>query len=138
MADTKVLNEVCEKIMDEIKTANKKLENGKMTGGDVEYLDKLTHTAKSLKTIMAMEDAYSEGGYSRDNDYAYNRGTSYARGRTGNVRRDSMGRYSREGGYSYDDARADMVSELRELMNDAPDEQTKHEFRRFINKLESM
>jgi hypothetical protein len=55
-----------------------------------------------------------------------------ARGRTGNVRRDSMGRYSR------DDALDDMVDELEELMEKAPDEQTKKEFRRFINKVQAM
>jgi hypothetical protein len=43
-----------------------------------------------------------------------------------------MGRYSR------DDALDDMVDELEELMGKAPDEQTKKEFRRFINKVQSM
>ena len=61
----------------------------------------------------------------------------YGRGRGSNAKRDSMGRYSR-GGYSYDDAKDDMMKELRELMNDAPDEQTKKEFQRFISKMESM
>lgn len=35
-----------------------------------------------------------------------------------------MGRYSR-GDYSYDEAKDDMMSELHELMNSAPDEETK-------------
>jgi hypothetical protein len=43
-----------------------------------------------------------------------------------------MGRYSR------DDALDDMVDELEELMEKAPDEQTKKEFRRFINKVQAM
>lgn len=33
---------------------------------------------------------------------------------------------------------ADMVEELRELMNDAKDDRTRQEFKRFIEKLESM
>lgn len=45
-----------------------------------------------------------------------------------------MGRYSSRG-YSMDD---DMVAELRELMQNAPDERTKQEFKRFIEKIERM
>lgn len=43
-----------------------------------------------------------------------------------------MGRYSRN---SYDDG---MISELRSLMEDAPDEKTRREFQNFIQKIESM
>ena len=39
------------------------------------------------------------------------------------------------GRYSGDD---NMVAELRELMQDAPDEQTRKEFERFIQKIERM
>ena len=39
-------------------------------------------------------------------------------------RRDGMGRYSRVG--------SDMIHELRELMDDAPDDKTRQEFQRFI------
>ena len=64
-------------------------QNGKMTGADLEALDRLTHTIKSNKTTMAMMDA--EGGSYDDGDsyrdYRSNR--SYAR------KRDSMGRYTR-------------------------------------------
>lgn len=65
-------------------------------------------------------------------------GSSYARGRGRgrNARRDSMGRYSGESGYSY--GSEDMVQELRELMEDAPDDRTKQEFERFIQKIEQM
>ena len=49
-------------------------------------------------------------------------------------RRDDMGRYSRNR-YSYD---GNMISELRNLMEEAPDERTKQEFKRFIQKMESM
>ena len=50
-----------------------------------------------------------------------------------------MGRYSRDGyggnGYSRDQ---EMISELRELMNDAKDDRTRQEFQRFISKIEQM
>lgn len=82
-----------------------------------------------------------ESGYSRENggNTSYRNGRSYndrpyyddggmsnARGRGRNARRDSMGRYSRES-YSYDDAKEDMMSELHELMQEAPDEETRKE-----------
>lgn len=35
-------------------------------------------------------------------------------------------------------ATEDMMSELRELMDNAPDDMTKREFQKFINKIESM
>ena len=58
----------------------------------------------------------------------YDDGRSYAR------KRDAMGRYSR--GYSM--ANDEMVDELRDLMEDAHDEKTRAEFRKFISKIESM
>lgn len=69
--------------------------------------------------------SYARGGRgSNRNSYRGSYRGSYARGR--NARRDSMGRYSREQGYSM--ANDDMVMELRELMQDAPDERTRMEF----------
>lgn len=46
-----------------------------------------------------------------------------------------MGRYTSRRGYSYDDG---MIEELRSLMENAPDERTKSEFRQFISKIEKM
>lgn len=144
----KDLHELCETISESIKEANEKIRaaGGKLNGSDVDYVDKLTHALKSVKaTIAMMED---EDGYSNHYPYymggAYADGTmggtsnrsyrgSYARGRR-NARRDSMGRYSGDG-YSRDGG---MVEELRELMQDAPDERTKQEFQRFIDKIERM
>jgi len=117
------LEELCETTMQELEKAAEKLRmsGGELSAGDVEYLDKLTHTLKSIKSTMAMmEDgggsyAYDGGSYARRGG---NRGggSSYARGRTGNVRRDSMGRYSREGGYSREDI-SEMRDQLREMMD---------------------
>lgn len=83
-------------------------EQGEITSGSLEIIDKLTHSIKSIDTIMAMEDAgySSERGYSRyDGSYGrgsygggyeegYSRRGSYARGRGNGARRDSQGRYS--------------------------------------------
>lgn len=72
--------------------------------------------------------SYEEGGSSREGS------SSYARGRGRNARRDSRGRYSSE--YSMDSE--EMVEQLRELMQDAPDQQTRQEFQKFIQKIEQM
>lgn len=140
---TKDLHEMCEILSRELSEANEKIRQagGKMSGSDLDYIDKLTHALKSIKTTIAMMEAdegtsgrmypYYGGSY---NDGSYNNGgsyrgrSSYARGRM-NARRDSMGRYSGDD---------NMVAELRELMEDAPDERMKQEFQRFISKIEHM
>lgn len=136
----KDLHETCETLSRELGEANEKIKRagGKLSAGDLEYIDKLTHAIKSVKTTIAMMEA-EDGGesgyympmYGRSyGDRSYGSRDSYAR------RRDSMGRYvSRRGGMSYDDG---MVDELRDLMDRAPDESTRREFSKLINKLEQM
>ena len=133
------MHRLCEYIDKELMEMERGVADGKrLSASELEYADKLAHLKKSILTNEAMEEAYDDG-YSRhydDGRRMRNDGYSYAgRGRT--ARRNSMGRYSR-GGYSYDDAKEDMMKELHELMHDAPDEQTKKEFQRFISKMESM
>lgn len=131
------LHELCETISREIGDANEKIRQagGKLSAGDVDFVDKLTHTMKSLKTTIAMMEAEDGGesgrympGYGMYRN-SYNGGNSYRRSR------DSMGRYTSRRGYSYDDG---MIEELRSLMESAPDERTKSEFRQFIAKMEKM
>jgi len=136
------LKHICEILKNELANVNKKLDksDGVLSGDDISYIDKLTHSIKSIKTTIAMMEA--DGGESgrymphygmyRNSygmDDSYNRGDSYRRGR------DSMGRYTSRRGYSYDDG---MIEELRSLMESAPDERTKSEFRQFIAKMEKM
>ena len=142
--------ELCETVAKEIGDANQKIEaaGGKLSGADVDYIDKLTHTMKSIKSVImiAENDENGESGY-----YPYMGGYGYRSYENGggqsnrrgggrsNQRRDSRGRYSREnrGGYSRDDAKADMVDDLRELMQDAPDERTRMRFKEFIREIEN-
>ena len=133
------LQDMCETLSREIKKANEKIRDagGKLSAGDLEYVDKLTHALKSVKaTVKMMEE--EEEGYSGRYPYmggVYNGSDSgtYARGRNRNARRDSMGRYSGEHGYS----RNDLADKMRDLMEDAPDERTRQEIRRMIEKLEN-
>ena len=135
------LIEYCCDELDELKSKIKK--GGKLSMAETEYMDTLAHAKKNLLAGEEMsEEGYSGMMYPRyygdDGSYADGRsrngGRSYARGRGRNARRDSMGRYSR--GYSM--AADDMVEELRDLMEDAPDEKTRMEFEKFIRKVESM
>ena len=115
------MHKIIEFLCREIDDLDRKVEkDDKLSMAEVEYLDKLAHTKKNLLKGEEMSDGYSTG-----------REYSYAR------RRDSMGRYSRDyRGYSMD--KTDMVSELRDLMHDAPDERTRMEFDKFIRRVESM
>ena len=133
------LYELKEKLMDNLEDYSKK----EMTASNLEIVDKLSHTIKNLCKIIedAEESEYSErgGSYARGGRYSRERmggrysryGMSYAdgRGRGTQANRDSMGRYSSNDG---------MVEELRDLMEDAPDEKTRMEFEKFIRKMESM
>lgn len=113
---------------------------------DSEYSERGGSYARDRGNRYSREGRYSRERYAREGSYedggpnsmeqgggSYERdASSYARGRGRNARRDSMGRYSRA-----EDTQM-MVEELRELMENAPDNQTKMEFQRFIQKIESM
>ena len=125
----------------------------KLTGGDLDMIWKLTDTVKNLDKIEMLED---EGGYSEARggmrERSYMHGSSYdddmmyseRRGRGKYAKRDSMGRYSSEGGsyeggssyddyseessyrgsqggrgYSRDDAKDHLMDKIGEAMRDA-------------------
>ena len=125
----KELHELKETLCNELKEYGRK---GKISTGELDIVDKLTHTIKNLdKIIENYDDEYSNNTYSYRGGYSnrYDDGRySMARGR--NAKRDSMGRYSRSNDM--------MINELRELMDDAPDERTRMEFQQFISKMEKM
>lgn len=131
------LEELCHAVENDLQKTNEKLRmaGGEMSGSDLEYVDKLTHTLKSIKTTMAMmdaEDGYShEGGRNMGGNYGGRyMGYSYAGRR--NARRDSMGRYTR--GYSR--GNEEMLDQVRDLMEQAPDDQTRREFQKILDRLD--
>lgn len=134
----KAMYELREMLNDEL---NKIAKSGDLTASKLDLVDKLTHSIKSIDTICAMQDYDDEY-----DDYSMESGNySNARGRGRNARRDSMGRYSREGnsyrggssyesgnsyargrggyrGYSRDDgAKEEAMQKLQELMNETSD-----------------
>jgi hypothetical protein len=125
------LHELKEMLCKELEEYGKK---GELTAGSLDVVDKLAHSIKNLDKII---DEYEEDEYSNRGSYEGRRSyrdRSYARGRGRNARRDAMGRYSSEG-YSRAD---DMIGQLHELMEDAPDERTRMEMQKFISKMENM
>lgn len=119
--------------------------NGEFRGRDeIESVYKLMDIAKDVHEIWKCEDEEEEYSNAMMRDgYAY-RGGSYNDGmmysrRGARASRDNMGRYSsrnvyRQNGYSRAD-RNDYMNELRMMMNDAPDEQTRESMRRMIDQM---
>ena len=101
------LYELKEKLTEHLKDYGRR----ELNGSNLEVIDKLTHTIKNLCKII--ED--SEGYSGRYDDGM--RGRSY--------KRDSMGRYSRTG----------LTDKLRDLMSEAPDEHTRMEIKRLLDKM---
>lgn len=121
-------------------------EKGTITREALEFIDKLTHSIKSIDTILAMQEA----GYSND-DYSYEGGYSDARGRGRNAKRDSRGRYSSERGMyprrSYEGrsyARSgrdgysghdDMMSMLEDMMEDSTDSRERDTIKKMMDRM---
>lgn len=109
----------------------------KLTMSDLQPVHLMTDIIKNLDKIEMLEDGDSYDGYSEMREYPYMGGSSYARGRGRYAKRDSMGRYSSEGGsyeggssyddyseradrrYSRDDAKDHMMNKLGSMMENA-------------------
>lgn len=119
----------------------------KLTSGSLEMIDVLAHAAKNVAKLIEMceEEEYSmdgggssnrssyrssrDGGgssrYSRDGYFYDGGGSSRRRGRAAN------GRFiSRDG--------SELARKLREMMEDAPDENSKQELQKLADKMENM
>lgn len=106
------MHKLCDYIDEELEELEEKVgKGGKLSRTEIEDGKNLAKFKMALLTNEAME----KDGYS--NDY-YNR-SSYAR------KRDSMGRYSREG----------FMDKLHDLSREAPDEHTRHKLERMIKEM---
>lgn len=132
------MHELKEKLCDELEEIARK---GELGAGDLDIVHKLTDTIKNICKIDMLDD----GGYSRDGDWmargTYDRGHSY-RGR----KRDSMGRYSREGRmmprrdgrmYSMAEAKEELVDQIEDMMEGA-NQREKEILRRAMDQLENV
>ena len=143
----------------------KRMPNGKLSTQELEKIHKLTDTVKNIDKIEMLEDdeGYSEDGHYMGEGRIY--GTSYARGRGRNARRDSMGRYSRDDGYSenygggssyerggqggrggnrggssygmsYDGAKEHLMDKAEEMLEMAQDPKERRAIEKFMRELE--
>ena len=141
----KLMDYICKELEELERKADK---DGKLSMAEVEYIDKLAHIKKSLLTSDAMwedseysgsmDGSYGSRSYRGNYDRSYYSNDSYAGGRGRNARRDSMGRYSREGG-SYDGGYSmgneDFRMEMQELMQAAPNDQIRQKLQRIVSEM---
>lgn len=114
----KSMHELRELLCDEL---DKIAKDGELTAGSLDTIDKLTHSIKSIDTILAMHgESYDYHGY-------YDR--SYAPRRIdGGIDR----RYSRRG-YSRD---MDIEDRIMDIMDDVKDPKVKQALHKAIEKME--
>ena len=124
------------------------VKKGELSAGSLETVDKILNSIKNACKIIMYEE-YKDDGYSyADSDMDIHK-YSYARGRGANAKRDSLGRYSSDGGYSsrgrdymnrggysYAD-KSEKVEMLREMMNETSNEEERRTLQKIIRKMES-
>ena len=138
------LMELKEMLTEELESYGAK---GDLSTGDLEVVDKLAHSIKNLcKVIEAKEDEeYSrKGNYYEDGGNSYRRGrsyyrddgmdASYRRGRGRNARRDSRGRYARDGGMYYRN-NDEFIEQMRDLMEDAPNDDIRQRMHQMMDQM---
>lgn len=114
----------------------------------LDVVDKITHSLKSIETIIAMKEgssakynynnynnSYTDGGNSYGNQsYGGYMPASYA-----NAGRNYNNRYNNyRMNRSYGNGKEEMMNELHEMMNEAKSEQEKQAFQQFINQMQNM
>lgn len=134
----KLMDYVCK----ELETLEQKIEkNGGLSPIDLQNLDTMTRAKKNLKKLEKMDEEYSHDGYSREDSYRRSYRGSYAEPAMpiSNMdrysgRRDSMGRYSRDEGYSRAESE-ELIDELRSMMGTLP-AGTRRELEQLIKRYE--
>lgn len=113
---------------------------GELTAGSLDTVDKLSHSLKSVLTIMAMEgygDSYDDWSY-EDGSYE-NRGNRGG-GRSNRRGRDSMGRYTSRSyarnGRSRRMYSGDDMEKVTEMMNEVEDPKVRQALQKALDKME--
>ena len=136
----KELKDLKETIANEIAQANKEIKKsgGDLNSGDIEMIDKLAHSMKSLVTTCAMLEAEDDGGYSERYMPYYSRDDGTTRrngsGNYGSYARNES-RYSRDNRNGYSRG-ANWNDHLRMMMDEAPDEATRMDIKKLMDKFD--
>lgn len=130
------LEELCYMLEDEIGRITQK---GEILPNEWDNLYKAVKSLYYIKVIKAMEEAKQDYGYSGrrmsisyDGRPYFDNENSYAGYSTRG--RDSMGRYTRDGGYSMDN-KEEMRRHLEQAMNMATTESERNNLREMLNNL---
>jgi hypothetical protein len=130
------MDKICkyiDKELDELE--NKVAMGGKLSRADIEDGKNLAKFKMAILTNDRMEEDsdYSNEYGGMSNRMSNRGGMSNARGRGSNARRDSMGRYSREDGYSR--AESEFKERLEDAIDSAPDEHKRKKLERILNEM---
>lgn len=136
----KKMKELKEMLCEELEKITK---DGELSAGSLDVIDKLTHSIKSIDTIIAMEEYSEDDGMSYEGSYA--RGGRNGNSNARNRRRDSMGRYSRNNSYrgsygngsdySREEEMENLKMELRGLLEEAENEEERKMIRKWIKQV---
>ena len=124
------------------------VKKGELSAGSLDTIDKLLNSIKNSCKIIMYEE-YADDGYSYADANMDMGNYSYARGRGRNAKRDSMGRYSREGrggnrggysrrgGNSYDDGeKEEKIEMLRDMMQEVSSDEERRALQKIIRRYE--
>lgn len=130
------------------------VKKGELSAGSLDTIDKLLNSIKNSCKIIMYEE-YADDGYSYADGDMDMADYSYARGRGSRAKRDSMGRYSSEGGYSNarngrrmysrrggrysyaGDDKEDKIEMLREMMQEAGSDEERRALQKIIRRMET-
>lgn len=88
-------------------------DHGSLSMDKLKVIDMITHSIKSIDTILAMRESGYSNGYDRGNSYRYG--------------------YDRR--YSRDDGRANMMDRLNDMLRDASTDKEREAIRRCIDQM---
>lgn len=130
------MNELKKMLCEELDEITRK---GELSVSGLDAIDKLTHSIKSIDTILAMEGYSEDGSYARgrrDSMGRYsNEDGSYSR-RGGSYRSGSYDRGSYERGYSRENAKEELATELKRLRTTSSDPEVGHMIDMWMDQLD--
>lgn len=100
-------------------------ERGSLSGEKLKVIDMLTHSIKSIDTIIAMENS----GYSNE------RANTYERGYSNSYMRGNPNMYRQGGGRSHDDAKTHLMRQLEDMLGEVHSEKEREAIQRCMEQM---
>lgn len=128
------LYDIKENLLKEMKAYAKK----DVTASSLTMIDTLAHALKNIDKVIEKCEEEEGGEYSNGGSMRESYGDGYSRrmysrdGGSYRRRRDSMGRYSRDGYSGHDE---DITMELQDLMRSAPDDRTRQKIQSILDRM---